>query len=274
MKRSRNLTRAEWDAIVEEGPGMRMWKGKMTLFYNGEKLFDDENREYLMYSKEQRESWEVMIVLPRVKVIPGFTFSYCKNVKTVIMSDSVKRIEGAVFSSCESLEYVRLSRNLERIGIMAFSFCKSLTSIFIPPSCRQITSAFCGCTKLIILSVPQHTELGENVIAATALIEASPFRTESLGNYKNQEEVNAWIKNILQGDEFALHRKCSAVNPPLENDLVAILKEQGLPGRDTWRKPNSIGVTPLEYLEANPYVEIDEEKILKKFILEMMGEVV
>ncbi|GFH58495.1 hypothetical protein CTEN210_14971 [Chaetoceros tenuissimus] len=269
MKRSRNPTRAEWDAFVRDGPGVRMWKGQLTFFYKGEVLNDGEN-DYLVYSKEERLKWQVIIILPEVEVIPEGTFSSCKNVKTVIMADTVKRIEENAFLFCFSLEYVRLSRNLEYIGESAFCFC-SLTSIFIPPSCGEIGDEALICEKLIIFSVPQTTQLGENVIAATALIEASPFELTHQHLYWQHEEVNAWIKNINQGDEFALHRACSAVNPPLENDLVAILKEQGL---DAWRVPNAIDVTPLQYLEANPYAEIDEQEIVKKYILEMMGEVV
>ena len=254
-----------------------MWKGKMPLFYNGEKLWDDETRGYLVYNKEERDKWQVIIVLPGVEVIPDHTFYYCKNVKTVIMSDSVKRIEDHyAFSGCASLAYVRLSRNLEYIGVHAFYYCKCLSSIFIPPSCAEIGDwAFDGCAKLIILSVPQNTQLGENVIANTLLLANSSFETNSRGNYENHEDVNTWLKNINQGDEFALHRACSGFNPPLENDLVVTLKEQGL---RALKERNSIakyvGVTPLEYLEANPYAEIDEQEIMKKYILEMMGEVV
>ncbi|GFH48734.1 hypothetical protein CTEN210_05210 [Chaetoceros tenuissimus] len=271
-KRSKYPTQAEWDAIVKEGPGVRMWKGKMTLFYNGEKLWDEENG-YLVYSEEERLKWQVIMVLPGVEVIPENTFERCSNVETVIMADSVQKIEQRVFYCCYKLVYVRLSKSLENIGNCAFCCCESLTSIFIPPSCREIGGwmTFWGCKKLIILSVPQHTQLGNDAIAATALFEASPFPTIRYGSYENEEEVHQWIKNINQGDEFALHRECFAVNPPLENDLVAILKEQGL---GTCSEPNSIDVTPLQYLEANPYVEVDEQEIVKKYILEMMGEVV
>lgn len=252
-----------------------MYKGKMTYFYNGEILADEENYEYLVHSKEERLKWEVIVVLPGVEVIPEYTFETCYNVETVIMADSVRRIEEWVFSDCRSLEYIRLSRNLEYIGRYAFLGCSCLTSIFIPPSCREIGwQVFCECTKLIILSVPQHTQLGRNVIAATALIETSPFETFADGFYENDEnedEVNQWIKNINQGEGSTLHLVCSAFNPPLENDIVATMRQQGL---QALSEPNSIGVTPLEYLEANPNAQIDQSAIVKRFVLEMMGEVV
>ncbi|GFH58402.1 hypothetical protein CTEN210_14878 [Chaetoceros tenuissimus] len=253
----------EWCRFI---PGVRMWKGKMTLFYNGEKLFDFESREYLVYSKEERDSWEVIVLLPGNEVIPEWTFKFCMNVKFVIMANTVRRIEFAAFSHCTSLVYIQLSRNLEYIGDLVFHFCTSLTPIFIPPSCTWIGGwAFQGCFKLIILSVSQNTQLGDDVIANTALIRASPFPTE------NQEEVKQWIKNINQGEIYSLHRACSTLNPPLENDIIATMRRQGL---GALRALNSIGLTPLQYLEANPYANIDQKSIMKKFILETMGEVV
>ena len=260
----------EWRRFI---PGMRMYKGKMTLFYNGEKLWEGDT---LIYSYEESLKWEVIIVLPGVEVIPEGTFNQCRNVKTVIMSDTVRRIEDGAFSHCMSLVYIRLSRNLEYIERWAFYICKSLPSIFIPPSCTEIGhDAFGGCRKLIILSVPQHTQLGRRVIANTLLIANSSFETNNRGYYQNDEDVNTWLKNINQGEGSTLHLACSGFNPPLENDLLAILKRQG---QRALKERNSIGmyigITPLQYLEANPNADIDEQEIVKKYILEMMGEVV
>lgn len=39
-------------------------------------------------------------------------------------------------------------------------------------------------------------------------------------------------------------------------------------------KGNSIGGTPNQYLEANPYSEINESKIIEKYVLEMISETV
>ena len=258
----------EWRRFI---PGVRMYKGKMTLFWNGQILCDRDTGEFLIYNWEERKTWEVIMVLPGVEAIPEGTFSHCQNVKTVIMADTVRRIEYQAFLFCCSLEYVRLSRHLEYIGDNGFYFCKSLPSMFIPTSCTWIGhGAFANC-ELIILSVPQHTQLGENVIACTPLIAASSFEINNQGFYQNLDEVNQWIKNINQDEIYSPHRACSTVNPPLENDIVATMRRQGL---GALREPNSIGVTPLQYLEANPYADIDEEKIMKKYILEMMGEVV
>ncbi|GFH44669.1 hypothetical protein CTEN210_01143 [Chaetoceros tenuissimus] len=260
----------EWRRFI---PGVRMYKGKKTFFYNGEKLYDEENEEPLIYDWKERDSWQVIIVLPGVEVISKLAIWDCNNVETVIMTDSVRRIEDGAFWRCWSLENVRLSINLEHIGDCTFSACYSLTSIFIPPSCRKIGEcAFHGCEKLIILQIPQHTELGEYVIERTALMKASPFTTDSLGGYEvndaiHHEEVNDWIKNRHADDEFSLHRACSSYNP-LDEVIFDIVKRQGL---KAFKKQDSVGVTASRYLSENPYTEIKEQNMIKRYILDMMG---
>lgn len=104
----------EWRRFI---PGVRMYKGKLTLFYNEEKLCDRrENKlQYLIYDEKEREKWEVIIVFPGVEVIPEFTFEFCINVETVIMSDSVKRIEDGAFMKCKILKFVRLSKTMNAL---------------------------------------------------------------------------------------------------------------------------------------------------------------
>ena len=261
----------EWHRFI---PGVRMYKGKLTYFYNGEKLWDADNQQYLIYNEEERQKWKVIMVLPGVEIIPRNTFDDCKNIETVVMSDSVKRIEGYAFQYCESLEFVRLSKNLEYIGNCAFWGCKSLTSMFIPESCTEIGPfAFQWCEKLIIFNVPRNTQLGVHVIYGTALSKASPMRTDGRGCYDNRvsDNVNEWIKNLNQAQEFALHRECASIESS-EDNIYEIIKQHGLPSIHV---KNQIGVTPLEYLEKNPYTEnqIDQHKLMKKLVLDLVGEI-
>lgn len=263
----------EWRRFI---PGVRMYKGKKTLFYKGEILWDAENnRDVLIYDFEERTSWEVIIILPGVEVIPRDTFISCNNVEAVIMADTVKRIENGAFAECESLKFIKLSTNLEYIGDSALNCCESLKSIFIPPSCRVIRDyAFAWCKKLIIFSVPHHTQLGGSVIARTALIRRSLFKTYTYdgGFYNYHEEINDLIKNINGNiDEHALHRACSSYNP--STDLIYdLVKRKGL---CAFERKNEIGITPLEYLHANPFADnIDQRGLMKRYVLEMMGEAV
>ncbi|GFH44668.1 hypothetical protein CTEN210_01142 [Chaetoceros tenuissimus] len=258
----------EWRRFI---PGVRMYKGKMTLFYNGEKLWDVENGNPVIYDEKERNSWEVIIVLPGVEVIHERTFDSCFEIKTVIMSDSVRRIENEAFYNCYSLEFVKLSRNLEFIGEFAFGYCSSLTSIFIPPSCREIGDyAFAKCHKLIIFQVPHQTQLGQHVIGDTELIEASSFPTDEDGFYDNNEEVNEWIKNHHENNQYSLHRACVSYNP-LDEVIFDIIKRQGL---KAFKKSDRIGVTASQYLSENPFAEIKEQNIIRRYILDMMGEVI
>ena len=66
----------EWRRFI---PGVRMYKGKKTLFYNGEKLMDEYEGHPLIYDREEMKSWEVIIVLPGVEMIPEYTFAGCKH---------------------------------------------------------------------------------------------------------------------------------------------------------------------------------------------------
>ncbi|GFH57171.1 hypothetical protein CTEN210_13647 [Chaetoceros tenuissimus] len=268
----------EWLRFI---PGVRMYQGKQTLFYNGEMiLWDEENEEFLIYDEEERDSWEVIIVLPGVQVIPEDTFKLCYRVKIVVMSDSVRRIEKYAFFMCTKLEFVKLSGILEFIGEAVFLGCHSLISIFVPPSCRQIDrDAFWDCQKLIICNIPENTQLGESVFGYTALLKASPFRldfeTEGLyvsseGRHVNYEAVNEWVKNHKAGDQFSLHRACSSFNP-LDEVIFEIIGRQGI---GALKIPDNSGVTPSQYLSTNPFTDIKETLIMKHYILRMMGEIV
>ncbi|GFH61636.1 hypothetical protein CTEN210_18112 [Chaetoceros tenuissimus] len=256
----------EWQRFI---PGVRMYKGKMTLFYNGEILWDHENYEFLIYDRKERQSWQVIIILPGVEVIPRCTFIECRNVKTVIMANNVRRIDAGAFYKCKNLAFVKLSRNLEYVGEEAFMNCTSLTSIFIPNSCREIAdSAFKCCDKLIILHVPEHTRLGDGVFYKAALADKSSRIYDII---EENEHMNAWVKSINDNDEYGLHRLCSSMDPS-EDEIYELMCEHG--GPCAMAKKNSIGVTPSEYLAANPYADVDEKKLMKRFVLEKMGEIV
>lgn len=247
-----------------------MYKGKKTYFYNGrERLFDVENIECLVYDWEERDTWEVVIVLPGVEEIPKYTFNECDKIETVIMSDSVRRIEECAFYNCKSLSYVKLSRNLEFIAFIAFIFCESLTSIFIPPSCRHIGErAFAFCEKMIIFVVPQNTQLDRNVVQhCTALVKASPFEEDATNGFYSNYEVHPCVNGDT--DEYALHRACSSYYPTTEI-IYEIVKRQGL---KAFQKQNMLGITPLQYLVTNPYADINQSTIIKRYVLEMMGEI-
>ncbi|GFH50160.1 hypothetical protein CTEN210_06636 [Chaetoceros tenuissimus] len=257
----------EWRRFI---PGSRMCQGKKTLFYNGEKLWEEVEDggeiRYLIYDEEEQRSWEMIIVLPGVEEIPWQTFATLSKIETVIMSDSLKRIKNEAFVGCVNLSFVKLSRNLEFIGESAFEDCKYLSSIFIPPSCTKISDlAFLGCKKLIIMNVPQHSRLGWNTIEETSLFDDSPLEKSSRYDEDDIDKVNRWVKSFNKGREFSLHRLCCSTYEdeifPIQEQIYEAVKEHG---PKVLQKENKIGITPLKYLEENPYLEnIDEMKMGK-----------
>ena len=73
-----------------------------------------------------------------------------------------------------------------------------------------------------------------------------------------------------QSNASKIHQACSSFHP-LTDIVYGIVREQGIKAMNT---PNEIGITPSQYLHANPFADIDEKKILKRYILDMMGELV
>lgn len=180
-----------------------------------------------------------------------------------------------------------------------------MTAIFIPPSCKKIGQyAFYECKNLIIFNVPRHTQVGKQVISKTALSEKYLSINHRLLENKRKESnecmncirviarsamskvfpsfsqnrivtgrgggFNEWFQRINADHHLELHRICSSFDPR-ENYIYAIIKEKGL---CSLQEPNTIGLTPLEYLQANPFADIDQDKLLKLYVLELMGETV
>ncbi|GFH57028.1 predicted protein [Chaetoceros tenuissimus] len=110
-----NITPEEWQTFT---PGVRMYKGKKTCFYNGQELMngwdDHDNPICLVYSFIEKQTWEAVVVLPGVEVIQWGAFCFSKNLERVMMSDSVKRIEAQAFYHCYGLKYIQQSRNLTK----------------------------------------------------------------------------------------------------------------------------------------------------------------
>merc|ERR1711976_136782 len=88
-------------------------------------------------------------------------------------------------------------------------------------------------------------------------------------DYDMTEEFYQWVKNVNIDDEFELHRECASYEPS-EEVIFGILKEKGLA---SFKEENDIGITAARYLGENPFSEIDEQKLINRFVLDMMGEV-
>ncbi|GFH57234.1 hypothetical protein CTEN210_13710 [Chaetoceros tenuissimus] len=269
--------------------------GLVTLFYDGSRpLWNEELHEefWLLNHRDhhprnedewekltisdecknywkERLSWQQIIIEEGVREIPGFAFCHCQNIQRVIFADTVIRIESLAFSCCSSLTYIKWSINLEEIGHCAFSSC-DLSSVFIPPRCREIREFAFACNrKLEILNVPPNVELLEpsGIISNTAINRKFSYRHREPRDL--DLAINEWLKNINNGDEFALHRVCCSFEPTLEM-ILDTMKEKG--GPKAFKVENSIGITPSRYLKENPYANVSEKEVIEKYILQMMGE--
>ena len=264
-------------------------EGLLTLFYDGSELsnkqLDDELEDCHMrngsydvdlnklsepcrkYIKERR-TWQQIIVLEGVTVIPRHTFKYCYNIKRVIVANTVVRIERCAFDFCRGLVYIKLSISLEYIGPYVFRAC-DLSSIYLPPRCTVIEmGAFAYNSNLNIFSCSQEAQLSSFLFDSSKLIRDSPFET-SLGGYvRLNDQVNTWVKNLNNEEEYRLHRICCTIEPSFD-DIYAIIREQGILN---FCRKNEIGITPSQYLKENPFAQITEKEITRRYIMRMMGE--
>ncbi|GFH47240.1 hypothetical protein CTEN210_03715 [Chaetoceros tenuissimus] len=261
-------------------PGVRMYNNLKTLFYNGEKLWEgdedyfdeldleEEPAHPLVYTRDDRKSWQQIVVLTGVEEIPACTFQGCVNVEKVVMYD-VRWIRSRAYLECKKLRHVTFSQNLEVVGPNALRDCASLSSIFFPDSCREIQDwALARCDRLEIVSVPRHTKIRDFAFDDTALI----TKNKGAGFTGFFNWCHDWVKYINFEEEYSLHRACSS-STPTEDMIYQIMKEQG--GPKTFHEPNKVQITPSQYLSENPFAEhIEEKSLIQRYILEMMGETV
>lgn len=72
-----------------------------------------------------------------------------------------------------------------------------------------------------------------------------------------------------KGKKFRLHRICSEMDPSMK-DIHGIIKRHG--NLDIMLLKNRVGITPSEYLATKPFANVNESKIITRFILEKLGE--
>ncbi|GFH46385.1 hypothetical protein CTEN210_02859 [Chaetoceros tenuissimus] len=268
--------------------------GLVTLFYDGSKELYNEDlheewwKEYYNYTADaedfwerwnlsdeckrywkERQTWQQVIVMEGVTVIPRHTFAKCKKIKRVIFTNTVVRIKEWAFVGCKCLTYIKWSINIEVIEDGAFCNC-GFTSVFIPPTCREIgEGAFRDNEDLAIFHVHPNILLGDFLLSETRLLKESRFELDGWGNYEGQtDEVHNWIKHINNDEKYSLHRACCSFQP-LKEVLMTIIKAKGI---GAFNIKNEAGITPSRYLKENPFADIKEMDIVRDYIATMMGE--
>ncbi|GFH46367.1 hypothetical protein CTEN210_02841 [Chaetoceros tenuissimus] len=213
------------------------------------------SEECKRYWKE-RQSWQQIFVVEGVTEIPAWTFWYCRSLRRVIFSNTVVTIESFAFYR-SNVSYIKLSTSLEYIGGSAFADCQ-LWSVYIPPSCRVIAGqAFDENRALSIFHVPENTTLPQSVVS---------FRSNIFLNmFEHRDDID-WPKLINREEEFKLHKACCSFYPQMQ-DILRIVEEQGI---GCFRKKNNVGISASCYLEKNPFSDIKERDIVRKYTLKMM----
>lgn len=193
--------------------------GLKTVFYDGRKLWQNSNEwsnGESVYPIEERESWQQVIVLHGVKVIPQATFDDCVNITKIVLASTVIRIEESAFETCCRLVNIAWSKNLEYIGEAAFSGCISLEAVFLPSTCSEVDAdAFHNCSKLKMFIFPSGCAISNiRALRGTKLEELSPVmkddddEEEEYGN-----RFHNWLRGKHDGEEYSLHRVCASYNP-------------------------------------------------------------
>lgn len=219
-----------------------------VIYYDGEQWCDYKG-EPIAHTREERETWEHIVVKRGVKIIKAFTFANCKNVKKITMSSTVKRIDTNAFAYCESLMEIDWSGcSISYIGSGAFFGCISLYSVYIPtPKKRGKIKqwAFSDCTDLRIF-VAENFDYGPGVFYNTRMMDSFP-----LGGSSDDHDLQKWMDH--RHDDLPLHRICTSDTPSICR-INAIFSEQGI---ESFIRQDKVGLTSVDYLSINPYADVD-----------------
>lgn len=102
---------------------------------------------------------EELAIPDSVKIIGGWAFSSCPDLKKVVLPGSLKEIPAAAFSWCSSLTEVVIPESVEVIGHDAFSCCYSLEHVTLPGGLKKIEkNAFYYCKSLKSVVIPASVE--------------------------------------------------------------------------------------------------------------------
>ena len=92
-----------------------------------------------------------------VTTIEAQAFMNCKNLQTVVLSDTLQEIGAGAFMGCTDLQKITLPPHITSVKDSTFFGCTGLVSVTLTDSIVNIgKSAFSACNSLIIDSLPSH----------------------------------------------------------------------------------------------------------------------
>ena len=135
------------------------------------------------------------ISLPKgLKTIGVFAFEDCSSISELNIPNTVERIERAAFEGCGSLESISLPSDLTEIEDDTFRRCSKLSSIDIPAGVVRIGSAFCDCSGLTSITIPDSV----TVLEAYAFSDCSSL-------------LNITLPSSMASIEEGAFRNCSSL---------------------------------------------------------------
>ena len=116
------------------------------------------NKDKTVLLSFPRTSPIALYVVPDgVTTIGENAFSYCQNLKSIIISSTVKTIGNSAFYCCVDLKELIIPDNVETVEEHAFFKCYGLKSVTIGKGVRDIKKgSFCDCTGLTELIIPDN----------------------------------------------------------------------------------------------------------------------
>ena len=115
--------------------------GVKTLFFNA------INYKYALSFRKL--PIETLVLGEHVQLVPACLMGHCKQLTSVIFSNSVTTIDVGAFQNCTALTHLSFPPSLTTIEGYAFDGCTGLTSLTIPDAVTRIAnSAFSSCKGL------------------------------------------------------------------------------------------------------------------------------
>ena len=188
----------------------------------------------------------VEVTVPGSVVLIGKkAFSFCKNLKEIVLSDGLIGIDEEAFDNCEALPSVVLPDTVTNVGSYAFSFCPALKSVKLSDNLSVLgRSVFYECTALTEITIPASVQkIGEQTFRNCKLL-----KTATVSGHVCGEMMFADCPS-LESVTF-LDREC--VIPHYAN-TVCNQTGEGTKGTYSGTIRGYVGSTAEEYANVNHY---------------------
>ena len=122
-----------------------------------------------------------------------------ENLKEVIIPGSITSINHGSFSGCKSLLVVRISEGVTTIGERAFENCESLTIVTLPNTLTTISEmAFANCKSLLKIILPSGVSVVEGNAFKNCIALENVIITSNATNIKDYAFSNCMLLSSIE----------------------------------------------------------------------------